>query len=698
VSLSFATPALLFGTLFALVPLIIHLIYRSRITVIRFSSLRFIRLSHDENARRFRLREILLLLARMAVIFLLASAAAGPVLKKAGEPLSGTDKHRKIVIILDNSLSMGYLRNAVTVFDEGLRRAKEVLSAVYERGDTIAVVPAADTAGLVYSEVYSLEAAYKKLSAVRLSRKKADIPDSLRLCRGTYSPVQSRDTSVYIFSDFHVSDYTDQAAAPPAGGPNHTVLIDLNPGDFFNTAVQDVQPPVVYPAQGSDVLYRMTIRNFGNIAGRSSAEMFINGRKVFQRDLSFAPGELKTLDIPGGGYGLSQGVKAGKVTIDGDNLKLDNEFYFLDQSPAKTRIAVVDDSDGFSASYYFVKAFEAWENNPVVTYKVVRSPDLPAELQTADLVFLTSFRNMTPAAAESLKAWFEKGGTMFACFENDLDITFFNQYFTGLRLAPFRVLNKVLMPTDRTNDSFGVKEVDLTHGFLSFFRDYNFFPTVRVRGYYKTDFDLADARLDILAKYNSRSAALMEYAYINEKEKESGKALYFTSSISPALSDLAFHPNFPPFVFQMIRYLTFKKFRMFTTGVQKSSVMASLGLGSGANVEKNISDAYSYVPFNGNTFDDPGIYRSGKEYFTVAPPGGESDLTPASDAALKKVLGSYSRYASGSGLAAKLGTEGKGRSLSGLLIFLAILMLVFEMFLANKLLKTTRSRTVHEPA
>ena len=96
------------------VPLILHLLQRHQGPRVIFPAVRYLRRAEREHARRIKLRQLLLLLLRVAALLLLAFAAARPFLRSAGvshEPTAA-------VIILDNSMSSSLVRGDRRVLDE----------------------------------------------------------------------------------------------------------------------------------------------------------------------------------------------------------------------------------------------------------------------------------------------------------------------------------------------------------------------------------------------------------------------------------------------------------------------------------------------------------------------------------------------------------------------------------------------------
>ena len=100
-------PLFLLGLAAVAVPVLIHLRLRHRSRVVRFPSLMFISQAPYRSMRRRRLRDVLLLLMRCLAVALLALAFARPLWQ--GDAAAGaTSSSRLVVVLLDNSFSMGF--------------------------------------------------------------------------------------------------------------------------------------------------------------------------------------------------------------------------------------------------------------------------------------------------------------------------------------------------------------------------------------------------------------------------------------------------------------------------------------------------------------------------------------------------------------------------------------------------------------
>src|SRR6516165_6665744 len=112
--MTFAAPLFLLAALAGLIPVVLHLIHRRKAKEIRFSTLRFLRISVQRTRRRKYVEDVSLLILRIAVLLLIAIGLARPAISGLAA-LWGRGQATAIAIVLDNSVSMA-------ISDEGQPR------------------------------------------------------------------------------------------------------------------------------------------------------------------------------------------------------------------------------------------------------------------------------------------------------------------------------------------------------------------------------------------------------------------------------------------------------------------------------------------------------------------------------------------------------------------------------------------------
>ena len=104
--MGFVTPWFLAGLLAVGLPLWLHLLERQNPVRVLFSSLMFFERRTQRSIRHRRLRYLLLLASRLALLSLLALAFARPVLERPPAAALGSPRNR--IVAVDSSLSMNY--------------------------------------------------------------------------------------------------------------------------------------------------------------------------------------------------------------------------------------------------------------------------------------------------------------------------------------------------------------------------------------------------------------------------------------------------------------------------------------------------------------------------------------------------------------------------------------------------------------
>lgn len=130
-TLTFLNAPLLWGLGLASIPIIIHLLYRRRFRRVEWAPMKYLKLSLQKNRRRIQLEQLLLLLLRTALILLLVFLVARPIVHAAGLTgwLGGGSRANHLLLI-DDSLSMGYREAGRSAFDRAQELAGELIASV----------------------------------------------------------------------------------------------------------------------------------------------------------------------------------------------------------------------------------------------------------------------------------------------------------------------------------------------------------------------------------------------------------------------------------------------------------------------------------------------------------------------------------------------------------------------------------------
>jgi hypothetical protein len=160
------------GVVAAAGPIIIHLLNRRRFRVVQWAAMDFLREALERSKRILHLRDILLMILRTACVLLFGLAMARPYISFSSVA-AGLNEPLHAVLLIDNSLSMGYQRLDGTVLDEAKAKARGFIERL-PQGSQITVLPlCAFESELSYDPYRTREDALEALDAVAVVDRSA---------------------------------------------------------------------------------------------------------------------------------------------------------------------------------------------------------------------------------------------------------------------------------------------------------------------------------------------------------------------------------------------------------------------------------------------------------------------------------------------------------------------------------------------
>lgn len=233
--LGFLHSGLLIFAAATVLPLIIWLIARRKPPRVIFSSLRFIKLSQEQEKKRSKLKNILLLIIRMLIILLIALAVARPQVYSSRLNQSSKHPPTALAIVLDTSFSMDYLHESRTLLD----RAKEALSRINGLcgpSDKISLITLDESWNTLHSQIFAGSIPADLISALRVTHTPIRMEEALQMARGRLIESGLPNRELYLITDGQQNQYPEDLDIP-------VYLIPLDtPESVANLSVKDVQP------------------------------------------------------------------------------------------------------------------------------------------------------------------------------------------------------------------------------------------------------------------------------------------------------------------------------------------------------------------------------------------------------------------------------------------------------------------------
>ena len=344
--MAFLNPLFLFGLLAAGIPLIIHLWNRRRVVTVDFSSLMFLMAAHRENARRFQLRQLLILLLRMAIVALIALALARPFLT-LGLPVASVRAKTDIVIVLDNSYSMAYQDVDGVRFDKAKTLAIDILDTL-RHGDSAALILMSDIPNPIFRQLTpDLESVTVAINAAILSYRATNVQPSLELAHEILTESEQLNKELYLISDFTRNGWENWGRLLNRSGARVS-LIPVAEGEAHNTNIEEVRPSNQLIGVNLPLQLNVTTANHSvALLAQNMLTLFIGGEK--QKTMSFSAAANESLNTTLTYNFSTPGTHIGYLTLTEDRLNIDNQRYFALDVIGEVRVLCVGEQTEYLA-------------------------------------------------------------------------------------------------------------------------------------------------------------------------------------------------------------------------------------------------------------------------------------------------------------------------------------------------------------
>lgn len=605
--LGFLLPKLAWLSFFALAPIVIHLLNRIRLRRVNFSSLRFLREVKRERFNWLRLKELLLLIARTALLLFLFLGLSRPFLKHG---LFGIRREVSAVLVIDDSYSMQYGSNA----DAAKQAAKAYLAqltgsseaAVVTASAAAAMPPSAQPPGLTRD----LKTLTQGIDSIEMTFTGVDLAPAVEQAQAALEKAILPTREIVVFTDLQRRAL---AAVPKIEGKPYTLLVkDCGSAGERNCAVTSVLTRERLPEPGKPVSLSATLHNYGSADETRIVTLNSDGASESQT-VSIPAGDDKTIDF--NHQFTEPGTHPGFVALDPDSLAADDQRFFALDIPSRLPVLITGDSP--EDTLYLSRAL-APDTSGLFAVTTRLSPALgTVDLRRFKAVALVNPASLTAFDWQRVADYTQQGGGLLLALSRQLKDTSFLSRYAGFQAE--------LKP----NGFVTVEKPDFAHPVLEIFNGHADFTLPRFFHYSK----LVPRNANVLASFSDGSPWLLE--------SKTDRVIIAASGLSLADNDLPFRALFVPLVQRLTSYLAQEKLRRdYLVGDTIVAETPGIGL-----VQVRTPDEdYSVTPeqqaelrtVRFTRTDRPGIYTIGEDRYAVNVLSDEGDLTRMSDADLTR--------------------------------------------------------------
>ena len=522
------SPWFLAGGLAVGLPLWLHLLNRPNPVRLPFSSLMFFRKRTDSSVRERRLRYLLLLGLRLALLTLLVLAFAKPIWERPPAVL-GAGLPGLHIIAMDTSLSMQYEGR----WDRALGEAEAIVDALSrgDRAQVLAFGPGVQVLTEATGNSDALRHALQGLSPTAARNSYGDVVEAVRnLVVGGEGPVE-----LHLVSDLQntamPARFQDLVLPPSVALKIHNVAA----GESENWAIESVKGTTRLWEEERPQL-EATVVSYAERAAMKAVSLWIDGQPAGRVRLEIAPRGrtsfvFQVLDPP-------RGFSRAEFRLDPpDALPADDTRRVALNNTEPEPVLFVTPNPRRSDLLYFRTALEA---SAGMHYRVESSSLGQAERLDPSrytLIVLSDVPRLTRDFESRLRTWVETGGALFAALGPN----------SALARRTALTGHAVQQPPRRKRDGdrFEVAgEADGSHPVARAAegaRSAKFFLHLRVE----------PKKGDVVPLWLGNGDPLLV-----EHPVGRGRVMLFASSLGNDWNDLPLSPVFVPFVAEMARYLT----------------------------------------------------------------------------------------------------------------------------------------------
>ncbi len=410
-------PTFLFALAALAIPIIIHLFYFRRFKKVYFTNVRFLREVKEETSARSKLRNLLVLLARLLALTFLILAFAQPFIPaRDAEVKQG---RKAVSIFVDNSFSMDALSQDVPLVEKAKQRAREIVEA-YSVDDRFQIltndfegrhqrlVSQEDATSLI--EEISVSPAVKELSRVLTRQQQAlntgDVPNQ----------------SAYLVSDFQrnitdLENYRDTTM--------EVNLVPLQAVQERNISIDSAwfEAPVQMLNQTNPLVVR--VKNNSNEAAE-------NIRLSINYDGQTKP--VGTLSVPARSTTIDTvnmsiqhtGWHQAQLTLTDYPIQFDDSYYFTFYIAEEINVLAINEE----APDRFLDAAFSGIQNFTVTNQLSRNIDYSL-FPTYQMIVLNGLTTVSSGLSSELRQYLNDGGNLLVFPSRNADIDSYRAFLSA---------------------------------------------------------------------------------------------------------------------------------------------------------------------------------------------------------------------------------------------------------------------------
>lgn len=444
--MQFLYPSFLWGLTAIAIPIIIHLFHFRRFKKVYFPNIKYLRELKEETSSRNKLKNLLVLLARILAIVALVFAFAQPFIPQNEEVLKGK---KAISLFVDNSFSMSAQGEEIDLLTKAKLDALEVVNA-YDNSDEFQVL----THDFSYGQLKWLnkEQAIETIESIEITHHVQLLSQVIQRQKVAFNESRSENYISFLISDFQQAIVDiEEEALDTAIQYNAVYLSSVQTANLSIDTCWWVAPIPVKGQQGSLIVQ---VHNYGN---QDIEDLSVNlnyNRQNYPLAKVSVPAEQSTTDTLR--FTLNKGGwSEATVSITDYPVRFDDEYHIAFEVSENIPVLVISET---GKNPFIESVFEA---SPIfeLTYFPVSNIEY-SSLGDYKLIVLKDLPGLSSGLAGSLLDYVQEGGNLMVFPGIQANIEQYNDFLATLQANRISEKEEINIKVGTINDQeFVFKEV-----------------------------------------------------------------------------------------------------------------------------------------------------------------------------------------------------------------------------------------------
>ena len=418
-------PKLLWLLSLLAIPILIHLFHFRRHKTLFFSSLKFIKFIEQENKSTKKLKNLLILFARLLALTAIILAFAQPIIEKGN--LKHSAGKNVVAIYIDNSFSMSAKGTEGELLSEARELARRIIKNTPIETSILLATNKLD--GIEQRLISKIEALdyLDKIELTPINRNLEDVINWQRAFLEKENLEQQKlGNRQYIYlSDFQKSAFVMNKIE--ADKSHFYYPIQLLPQDPSNIYIDSVWFGSPIHKKGETNELFIQIKNDAEEATTNLELELEIGKKQRTSFIDIDAGKKSVISFQI--TDQENGQKNGKVSINDKQLYWDDEFYFSYRVADFSNTLIIN---GDAASDNVTRVFNI---EPFFKTQSIKDVEFTKDkLNQCDFVILNGLNSISSGIDEDLVEFNKMGGSIFIFPGNNIDYSEYRHFLKALNL------------------------------------------------------------------------------------------------------------------------------------------------------------------------------------------------------------------------------------------------------------------------